>query len=149
MFTFKSRLMKKIVNALLLVLLVVATSCNKDETVEGEEMRWEMPSEFVQLNKGTFQVPAEGGSFTLTCENYEPWIEVLHEIGPEVTYDLIGRNKSTRSAQGQWIKVECVKKKVHLTFTPVTVEEPHGFEIMFSSGNVSFTFIFVQTKRQY
>ena len=143
--------MKKIAKSLLMVLLVLvaATSCGKDEPElvgEWSKMKWKVPSGLVQIQEGVYQVPLSGGSFTFICENYEPWIESLHESGPYVTYDTPGHSDSI---YGEWCTVKCVNKYVTITFSPTTEEDPHEFEVTLQSGDAFYQFHFYQRNRLY
>lgn len=141
--------MKKSSKTLLIVLLflVTATSCGKDEPIDNGEMQWKMPSEFVQLEKGIFLVPISGGTFTFSCQNYEPFISSLIERGPYVSYEYPRLNM--RSVEGEWINVKCEKKNVTVTFTPLGDDRAHEFEIVFAAKDVVFTFIFMQQEHPY
>ncbi len=142
--------MKKTVKTMLLVLLVIvtATSCGKEERMLGDwpPMKWKAPSDLVQIQEGVYQVPLSGGTYTFICENYEPWIILLHESGPNVSYETPGRRPSF---EGEWCTVNCEKKKVTITFSPTTEDAPHEFDIEFTAGDVFYDMHFLQRNRLY
>lgn len=141
--------MKKIAKTLLMVLLVlvVATSCGKDEP-DGKwaKMKWKAPGDLVQIQEGVYQVPLSGGTYTFICENYEPWVASLYEIGPYVTHETPGPRDAI---YGEWCSVKCVKKYVTITFSPTTEDAPHEFDIEFSAGDVFYSLHFLQRNRLY
>lgn len=142
--------MKKTAEMLLLVLLVIvtATSCGKDEPLLGvwPPMKWKAPSDLVQIQEGVYQVPLSGGTYTFICENYEPWIILLHESGPNVSYETSGRQPSI---EGEWCSVKCEKEKATITFSPTTEDAPHEFEIVFTCGDAFYEMHFLQRNRLY
>ncbi len=145
-----NRPMKKISKTLLILMLLIvtATSCGKDEPDgKWEKMKWKEPSNIVKLQEGVYRVPTSGGSFTFICENYEPWIVFLAENGPYVSYEYPG--VSVRTLIGEWCSVECVKKKVTFTFSPVSDDEVHDFEVTLTAGDIFYTFLFTQSNRLY
>lgn len=141
--------MKKIAKTLLILLLVIvtATSCGKDEPDgKWDKMKWKVPSDLVKIQEGVYQVPLSGGSFTFICENYEPWIELLYESGPHVSYETPGPSDVIN---GEWCSVKCVKKNVTITFCPTTEDDPHEFEITLTAGDIFYHFFFLQKNRLY
>jgi hypothetical protein len=143
--------MKKIAKTLLMVLLVlvVATSCGKDEEEPigiWAPMKWKVPGYLVQIQEGVYQVPLTGGSYTFICENYVPRIVSLYEIGPYVTYETPGLGDTI---YGEWCNVKCVNKYVTITFSPTTEEDPHDFEVTFTAGDIFYQFLFYQRNRLY
>jgi hypothetical protein len=141
--------MKKITKTLLMVLLVLvtATSCGKDEP-DGKwaKMKWKAPDGLVKLQEGVYQVPLSGGSFTFICENYEPWISSITEIGPDVSQEYLGPNSSI---EGEWCTVKCEKKYVTIIFSPATEDESHELEVVFTAGDVFYKLYFVQRNLLY
>ena len=139
--------MKKTVKTLLIVLfvLVSAISCVKDDP-DGKwaKMKWQVPSSLVQVQEGIYQIPTSGGSFTLICENYKPWISSLTEIGSHVSKEYPG---SCDSLQGEWCSVKCEKNDVIITFSPLADDDVHQFEITFTAGDIFHTLRFVQQHR--
>ena len=143
--------MKKIAKTLLMVLLVlvVATSCGKDEEEligNWTPMKWKVPGDLVRIQEGVYQVPLAGGSYTFICENYVPWIVSLHESGPYVTYDTPCLGDTV---YGKWCNVKCVNKYLTITFSPTTEEDPHEFEVMLQSGDAFYQFLLLQRNRLY
>lgn len=142
--------MKKTVKTMLLVLLVIvtATSCGKDERMLGDwpPMKWKAPSDLVQIQEGVYQVPLSGGTYTFICENYVPRIVSLHESGPYVTCDTPCLGDTI---YGEWCNVKCVNKYLTITFSPTTEEDPHEFEVILQSGDAFYQFLFYQRNRLY
>ena len=142
--------MKKTAKMLLLVLLVIvtATSCGKDEPLLGvwPPMKWKAPSDLVQIQEGVYQVPLSGGTYTFICENYAPRIVSLHESGPYLTYDTPCLGDTI---YGEWCNVKCVNKYLTITFSPTTEEDPHEFEVILQSGDAFYQFLFYQRNRLY
>ena len=142
--------MKKTVKTMLLVLLVIvtATSCGKDERMLGDwpPMKWKAPSDLVQIQEGVYQVPLSGGTYTFICENYAPRIVSLHESGPYLTYDTPCLGDTI---YGEWCNVKCVNKYLTITFSPTTEEDPHEFEVILQSGDAFYQFLFYQRNRLY
>ena len=142
--------MKKIAKTLLpllLLVLVTATSCGKDEP-DGTsgKMQWKAPTDLVQVLEGVYQVPLSGGSFTFICENCEPKVESLYERGPHVSYEIPG---PSHYIEGVWSSVQCKKKKVTITFSPTTEDEPRVFDIGFTAGDMAYYMHFLQRNRLY
>ena len=142
--------MKKIAKTLLpllLLVLVTATSCDKDEP-DGTsgKMQWKAPTDLVQVLEGVYQVPLSGGSFTFICENCEPMVESLYERGPHVSYEIPG---PSHYIEGVWSSVQCKKKKVTITFSPTTEDEPRVFDIGFTAGDMAYYMHFLQRNRLY
>ena len=142
--------MKEITKTLLPVLLLVlvtATSCGKDEP-DGTsgKMQWKAPTDLVQVLEGVYQVPLSGGSFTFICENCEPMVESLYERGPHVSYEIPG---PSHYIEGVWSSVQCKKKKVTITFSPTTEDEPRVFDIGFTAGDMAYYMHFLQRNRLY
>lgn len=132
---------------LLLLVLVTATSCGKDEP-DGTsgKMQWKAPTDLVQVLEGVYQVPLSGGSFTFICENCEPMVESLYERGPHVSYEIPG---PSHYIEGVWSSVQCKKKKVTITFSPTTEDEPRVFDIGFTAGDMAYYMHFLQRNRLY
>ena len=132
---------------LLLLVLVTATSCGKDEP-DGTsgKMQWKAPTDLVQVLEGVYQVPLSGGSFTFICENCEPTVESLYERGPHVSYEIPG---PSHYIEGVWSSVQCKKKKVTITFSPTTEDEPRVFDIGFTAGDMAYYMHFLQRNRLY
>ena len=99
---------------LLLLVLVTATSCGKDEPDgTSDKMQWKAPTDLVQVLEGVYQVPLSGGSFTFICENCEPMVESLYERGPHVSYEIPG---PSHYIEGVWSSVQCKKKKINYSY---------------------------------
>ena len=133
---------------MVLLVLVVATSCGKEEEPIGiwTPMKWKVPGDLVRIQEGVYQVPLSGGTYTFICENYEPWVVSLYESGPYVTHET----PCPRDAiYGEWCSVKCVKKYVTITFSPTTEDAPHEFDIEFSAGDVFYSLHFLQRNRLY
>ena len=132
---------------LLLLVLVTATSCDKDEP-DGTsgKMQWKAPTDLVQVLEGVYQVPLSGGSFTFICENCEPKVESLYERGLHVSYEIPG---PSHYIEGVWSSVQCKKKKVTITFSPTTEDEPRVFDIGFTAGDMAYYMHFLQRNRLY
>lgn len=132
---------------LLLLVLVTATSCGKDEPDgTSDKMQWKAPTDLVQVLEGVYQVPLSGGSFTFICENCEPKVESLYERGPHVSYETPG---PSHYIEGVWSSVQCKKKKVTITFSPTTEDEPRVFDIGFTAGDMAYYMHFLQRNRLY
>lgn len=135
--------MRKTLSILLLV-LIAATSCSKDEPDgKWDEMEWKVPSGIVQLDDGVFRVPVSGGSFTFTCENYEPWIVSITEHKEDTSVEYVMR-KNEHAFEGEWYSVNCAKKNVTFTFNPLSEGGVRALEITFTAGDIFCTFMLVQ-----
>ena len=133
---------------LLLLVLVAATSCSNNEPDgKWDKMKWKAPSGIEQFMEGYYKVPIAGGSFTFTCENYEPWISTLTESGPSYSNKYVHPIPDPHFLSGEWCSVSCVKKKVTFTFSPLDESQARTFEIALTAGDIFYTFLFVQDAR--
>lgn len=140
--------MKQITKMLLVLLvLATATSCGKDEP-DGQldEMKWNAPTDLVKVLDGVYKVPLSGGTYTFICENYEPKVESINESGSNISYETHGYE---HSIDGVWCSVKCKKKKVTITFSPTTEDEPHVFDIGFTAGDLTYYLHFLQWNHPY
>lgn len=130
---------------LLLVVLVGATSCGKDEPDgKWENMKWKIPSGVIQLDSNSFIVPTSGGSFTFVCENYEPWIATITEREGYTSVEYVVQKQNSHYFEEKWGSVKCEKKNVTITFTPIDEDDVRELEVTLTAGDLFHTFVFLQ-----
>ncbi len=96
------------------------TSCS--DTVDGDwpPMEWQQES---FMGGNYIFIPAQGGTFTLTCKNYNPWISHIKIDGKYVSPRYDDNVESIHNMTASWITVNIVENKVTLTIPPIDKEQ--------------------------
>lgn len=127
------------VAVLLMAVLIGAASCGKDEP-DGmwAEMKWDDKSGLTKEN-GVYIVPANGGTYTFTCQNYKPWISNCDYA----YYDMVVH--SFTHVIGEWFEVECVDHDVIVTFLPLEdLTNSRNLTVVVTAGDIFDQLVFEQ-----
>ena len=125
---------------LMLVLLIGATACGKDEPDDkSAQMEWQEPAGITRVD-GIYVIPASGGTYKFTCKNYKPWIEQIVDY-----YELTSVAQGVSFYQGSWYSVNCDGNDVTFSFRQLMGEDDsHDIMVTLTAGNISDRFRFVQ-----
>lgn len=127
------------VAVLLMAVLIGVASCGKDEP-DGKwaKMKWEDKSGLAKVN-GVYIVPASGGTYTFTCQNYKPWIDYCNYGFYEMAVS------SSTHVIGEWFEVECVDHDVIVTFQPLDdLSKSRSLTVVMTAGDIFDQLVFEQ-----
>lgn len=128
----------------LFALLCIA-SCS-DNDGDWDPMKWKMDTQAttsgIQQSGTTFTFPKEGGTLTLNCSNYQPWISVITlPTGERV--DIYGEDDS-KHFKTSMLEVTITGHTLTATMQPNTTGETRVASIQLSAGDVFCYFKFEQ-----
>ena len=128
---------------LLFVALLGFSSCGSEEPIgKWENMKWTNVDNLKNVN-GVYLLPAEGGTYTFLCRNYEqPWISSVTVNGeyPE-------GYENSRVFNGEWFTVKFEGNKLIITVQSLPQSlGSRGFDLMVTAGDIFDKFIFNQQR---
>ncbi len=134
-----------------ILLLVCFTGCNEEEEKMldgGTALTWEK-CEGLQLGKNytVADIPAEGISYSLVCTNaWEDtiWLQSVKIDGQSLTIEKDEDKQLPLSVEGEWGKVVCEGKNLHITIAPSNYITERVIEIKPTQIGCFYTFTFTQ-----
>lgn len=134
-----------------ILLLVCFTGCNEEEEkmLDGSTaLTWEK-CEGLQLgeNYTVADIPAEGISYSLVCTNAKElgiWLQSVKIDGQSLKLEMDEDKQLPLSVEGEWGKVVCEGKNLHITIAPSNYITERVIEIKPTQIGCFYTFTFTQ-----
>ena len=128
---------------LLFIALLGFSSCGDEPDGKWEKMKWTNVNNLMNVN-GVYLFPAEGGSYTFLCRNYEhPWISSVTVNGVRQAVN----SDTPMEFDGEWFSLKFEGNKLTITVQSLPESlESRGFDLAVTAGDIFDTLIFSQQK---